>query len=189
MDDHTRLQTLDWEAYTKCARRAAADGIVLLRNEKNVLPLPDGCRVSLFGRGQLTYYKSGTGSGGMVNVSHVTGIREALDEDPGIILNRELMHLYDRWNDENPPVTGKGWGNDPWSQPEMPLTPDIVKRAALVSDAAVCILARTAGEDRDLTDEPGSYRLTDTEMQMLELVRGSFERMIVLLNVGSVIDM
>lgn len=48
MDDHIRLQTLDWEAYTKCARRAAADGIVLLRNEKEVLPLTEGERVSLF---------------------------------------------------------------------------------------------------------------------------------------------
>ena len=54
MDDHIRLQTLDWEAYTRCARQAAADGIVLLRNEKEVLPLPEGTRVSLFGRGQLT---------------------------------------------------------------------------------------------------------------------------------------
>ena len=183
------MQTLDWEAYTGCARRAAADGIVLLRNEKGVLPLPEGTVVSLFGRGQLTYYKSGTGSGGMVNVSHVTGIREALDADPGIVLNRELMHLYDRWNDENPPETGNGWGDDPWSQAEMPLTGRIAENAALHSDAAVCILARTAGEDRDAEEAPGSWLLTQTEMQMLSLVRAHFEKMIVLLNVGSIIDM
>ncbi len=189
MDDHIRLQTLDWEAYTRCARRAAADGIVLLRNEKGVLPLPEGSRVSLFGRGQLTYYKSGTGSGGMVNVSHVTGIREALQEDPGIILNSALMHLYDRWNDEHPPVTGSGWGNDPWSQEEMPLNADIVENAARQSDVAVCIIARTAGEDRDNEEKPGSWLLTETEMQMLTLVRSGFDRMVVLLNVGSVIDM
>ena len=149
MDDHIRLQTLDWEAYTKCARRAAADGIVLLRNEKEVLPLTEGERVSLFGRGQLTYYKSGTGSGGMVNVSHVTGIREALEKEAGIVLNQELLNLYDRWNEENPPVTGKGWGDDPWSQAEMPLTREIAIQAAEQSDTAICILARTAGEDRD----------------------------------------
>ena len=189
MDDHIRLQTLDWEAYTRCARQAAADGIVLLRNEKEVLPLPEGTRVSLFGRGQLTYYKSGTGSGGMVNVSHVTGIREALEEDPGISLNRELMHLYDRWNDENPPLTGKGWGEDPWSQEEMPLTRDIVENAARQSDVAVCIIARTAGEDRDNEEAPGSWLLTVTELGMLSLVRSCFDRMVVLLNVGSIIDM
>lgn len=189
MDDHIRLQTLDWEAYTRCARRAAADGIVLLRNEKEVLPLPEGACVSLFGRGQLTYYKSGTGSGGMVNVGHVTGIREALENEKGILLNRELMHLYDRWNDENPPVTGKGWGDDPWSQAEMPLTREIVGQAADKSDTAVCILARTAGEDRDVEERPGSWLLSEEETRMLELVRSGFDKMIVLLNVGSIIDM
>lgn len=189
MDDHIRLQTLDWDAYTKCARRAAADGIVLLRNEKQVLPLSEGTKVSLFGRGQLTYYKSGTGSGGMVNVSHVTGIREALEDDPVIELNKELMHLYDRWNDENPPKEGSGWGNDPWSQEEMPLTGEIVKEAAGQSDTAICIIARTAGEDRDNCAEPGSFLLMDEELEMLRLVRASFDRMVVLLNVGAIIDM
>ncbi len=189
MDDHIRLQTLDWDAYTKCARRAAAEGIVLLRNEKQVLPLPEGSKVALFGRGQLTYYKSGTGSGGMVNVSHVTGIREALEDDPGVELNCELMHLYDRWNDENPPKTGAGWGADPWSQDEMPLTWEAAMSAAGQSDTAVCILARTAGEDRDNCAEEGSWYLTKEEKQMLWNVRAAFERMVVLLNVGSIIDM
>ena len=189
MDDHIRLRTLDWEAYTECARRAAADGIVLLRNEKEVLPFAEGTRVSLFGRGQLTYYRSGTGSGGMVNVRHVTGIREALEMDPAIVLNSELMHLYDSWNEENPPVTGNGWGEDPWSQAEMPLDRETAKKAALQSDVAVCIIARTSGEDRDAKEEEGSFFLTKTEMQMLSTVRSSFERMVVLLNTGSIIDM
>ncbi len=189
MDDHIRLQTLDWAAYTRCARQAAADGIVLLRNENGALPLEKGCRVSLFGRGQMTYYKSGTGSGGMVNVSHVTGIREALIEDEAVLPDEALLQLYEQWNKENPPLTGHGWGTDPWSQPEMPLCEEIVQSAAKRSDAAVCILARTAGEDRDTTQEAGSFLLTETELQMLSLVRGAFDRMIVLLNVGSIIDM
>ena len=189
MDDHIRLCTLDWDAYTRCARQAAAEGIVLLRNEKSVLPLAEGARVSLFGRGQLTYYKSGTGSGGMVNVSKVTGIREALEDEPGIVLNETLEHLYDRWNDENPPREGAGWGEEPWSQDEMPLTDEDVRMAAEFGDTAICIIARTAGEDRDNLDEPGSWRLTDVEMDMLRRVRDSFDRMIVLLNVGNIIDM
>lgn len=189
MDDHIRLCTLDWDAYTKCARRAAAEGIVLLRNERSVLPLPEGARVSLFGRGQLTYYKSGTGSGGMVNVTRVTGIREALEDEPGIILNETLEHLYDRWNDENPPAEGNGWGTEPWSQDEMPLTSEDAESAASFGDTAVCIIARTAGEDRDNLDTGGSWRLTDTEMDMLGKVRAAFGKMIVLLNVGNIIDM
>ena len=189
MDDHIRRCNLDWDAYIRCARQAAAEGIVLLRNERAVLPLAEGTRVSLFGRGQLTYYKSGTGSGGMVNVAKVTGIREALEEEPGILLNETLLSLYDRWNEEHPPAVGQGWGEDPWSQDEMPLSDVDVSQAASVSDTAICIIARTAGEDRDNLDAPGSWQLTAVEMEMLQKVRAAFPKMIVLLNVGNIIDM
>lgn len=189
MDNHIRQQELDWSEYTRCARQAAADGIVLLKNDGAVLPFPEGTRISLFGVSQLLYYKSGTGSGGMVNVSHVTSIREALDDDRTILLNHSLMHLYDRYVDEHPFRTGEGWGNDPWSQEEMPLTDEICQGASAQSDAAVVIIGRTAGEDRDSTDEEGSYRLTQREMDMLRRVRAAFDRMVVLLNTGSIIDM
>ena len=49
-------------------RVAAAEGAVLLKNEEQVLPLEKGTRVSIFGRCQIEYYRSGTGSGGAVNV-------------------------------------------------------------------------------------------------------------------------
>ena len=62
---------LDWEKYARCARAAAAEGQVLLRNENNVLPFPKGAKLAVFGRIQSHYYKSGTGSGGMVNVDKV----------------------------------------------------------------------------------------------------------------------
>ena len=88
MDDHIRLQTLDWDRYEQRARQAAADGIVMLKNDNAVLPLAEGEKAALFGTAQLCYYKSGTGSGGMVNVSHVISIREALEDEPSITLNR-----------------------------------------------------------------------------------------------------
>ena len=183
------MQTLDWEEYTKTARQAAADGIVLLRNEKSVLPLSEGSRVSLFGRSQLAYYKSGTGSGGMVNVAHVTGIREALENEKSIRMNRELLHLYDRFNDENPPRSGSGWGDDPWSQDEMPVTDEICRAAAEESDIAIVLIGRTAGEDRDNRNEEGSWKLSTLELDLLSKVRGAFSRMAVLLNTGNIIDM
>ena len=57
---------LDLDKYADVARRAVAEGQILLKNEKNVLPIQTGSTVSVFGRIQLSYYKSGTGSGGMV---------------------------------------------------------------------------------------------------------------------------
>jgi len=189
MDNHIRLRTLDWEAYTKTARQAASDGIVMLRNEHETLPLPDAAKVSLFGRAQLTYYRSGTGSGGMVNVGHVTSIREALEDETSLELNQTVLHLYDRFSDEHPPKVGKGWGDDPWSQDEMPLSEEDVLRAAEESEIAIVIIGRTAGEDRDNRAEEGSYLLTGIEMDMLRKVRSAFPRMVVLLNVGNIIDM
>lgn len=58
--------TLDYQKYANLARRVAAEGSVLLRNEDAALPLQKGQRVSIFGRTQFKHYKSGTGSGGMV---------------------------------------------------------------------------------------------------------------------------
>ena len=180
---------LDWNKYIETAISAAAEGIVMLRNEEDALPLKHGSRVALFGRMQTHYYKSGTGSGGMVNVSHVTDIREGLSDSPSLTLDPELMDIYDKWEEENPVDEGLGWGQEAWSQPEMPISAELAEKLASRNDAAVLIIARTAGEDRDNKAEKGSYYLSDSEEQMLSAVSAAFERTIVILNVGNIIDM
>ncbi|MGN1137426.1 MAG: glycoside hydrolase family 3 C-terminal domain-containing protein [Oscillospiraceae bacterium] len=181
--------TLDWEKYTEAARQTVAEGCVLLKNDNGALPLQKGCRVSIFGRIQSHYYKSGTGSGGMVNVSRVVSILDGLREDKDVTVNEELACVYEKWEKENPYDDGIGWGAEPWSQKEMPLDDETAASAASVSDAAVVIIGRTAGEDMDSKNEEGGYLLTSLEKQMLGTVRKAFKRMIVVLNVGSIIDM
>ena len=61
-------KTLDWNKYLDTAAQVVSEGIVMLKNENNALPLDKDEEVALFGRIQFHYYKSGTGSGGMVNV-------------------------------------------------------------------------------------------------------------------------
>ena len=73
-------RVLDWSIYEKTAREMVTEGMVLLKNEKAALPLRKNETVSVFGRMQNHYYKSGTGSGGMVNVSRVVSIMDALSE-------------------------------------------------------------------------------------------------------------
>ena len=182
-------KTLNWNDYTEAAVRTAAEGIVMLENKNRVLPLKKGTRVALFGRMQIHYYKSGTGSGGMVNVNHVTDIREGLNDCPDITLDAELMDIYDRWDSENPIDTGLGWGKEAWSQAEMPVSLEIAEKMASRNDTAVIIIARTAGEDRDNSAEKGAYFLSDSEEEMLENVTKAFEKTVVLLNVGNIIDM
>lgn len=179
--------TLDWNEYIKTARSAVAEGIVLLENN-GALPLRKEENLAVFGRVQSYYYKSGTGSGGMVNVDRVYSIPDGLSES-GIKLNEELRKAYADWEKENPIDPGLGWGGEPWSQKEMPLSDELAARAAEKSPAALCVIGRTAGEEQDATDTEGSYRLTATELDMLKKVRAHFKKMTVVLNVGNIIDM
>ena len=177
------------EAYAKKAREAVAEGIVLLKNEGGVLPLPAGSSIALFGRSQFCYYKSGTGSGGLVNTAYVTGIREALEKDGRYRLNQSLQQVYEDWLQEHPFDTGAGWAMEPWFQEEMPVSRELAENARRESDTAVMVIGRTAGEDKDNLVEAGSYLLTAAEEEMLETVCSVFDRTVVLLNVGNIIDM
>mgnify|MGYP002924403746 FL=1 len=182
-------RVLDWAVYEKTAREMAAEGLVLLKNDNKALPLKQGETVSVFGRMQNHYYKSGTGSGGMVNVARVVGILDALNECKDVNVNQKLAETYAAWDEEHLVELGLGWGQEPWSQAEMPVTEELVQEAAGESDSAIVIIARTAGEDKDNTLEKGAFMLTDIETDMLRLVRENFQKMVVLLNVGGLIDM
>lgn len=179
---------IDWKKYAAMERRAAAEGIVLLKNEGSVLPLQEGERLSVFGRIQFDYYKSGTGSGGMVNTEYVVGILDGLKEEK-LLLNEELEQVYRSWMEEHPFEKGQEWAQEPWNQEEMPLERAVVQQAAGRSEKAIVLIGRTAGEDRDVRAERGSYFLTDVEEDMLSKVCGAFEKVIVLLNTGSIMDM
>lgn len=182
-------RVLDWAVYEKTAREMVAEGLVLLKNDNKALPLKQGETVSVFGRMQNHYYKSGTGSGGMVNVAKVVGILDALNECKDVNVNQKLAETYAAWDKKHPVELGLGWGQEPWSQAEMPVTEELVQEAAGESDSAIVIIARTAGEDKDNTLEKGAFMLTDIETDMLRLVRENFQKMVVLLNVGGLIDM
>ena len=73
--------------------------------------------------------------------------------------------------------------------PEMPLDDDTVQTASEKSDIALVVIGRAAGEDRENKLTKGSYYLTDEEREMLDRVTSAFRRVVVLLDVGSVMDM
>ncbi|MBP5268313.1 MAG: glycoside hydrolase family 3 C-terminal domain-containing protein, partial [Ruminococcus sp.] len=181
------MATLNWKDYLEKAAEVNAEGAVLLTNN-GVLPLDKNSETAVFGRIQLDYYKSGTGSGGMVNVDKVTGIVDGLLE-AGAKLNEEVLKTYRDYVAEHPYDYGEGWGGEPWCQEEMPLDDALVKKAAETSNTAVCIIGRTAGEEQDNGVKAGSYLLTEGEKAMLRKVRDNFQKMVVLLNVGNIIDM
>ena len=180
--------SLDLKEYARLAREVAAESCVLLKNDNNTLPLKKGDKVAVFGRSAFNYYKSGLGSGGLVNTKYVVSILDALRNEKDIVLDEDLLEIYSEWIKENPYDEGHGWGTVPWSQKEMKVE-DYILRVAKENDIALVMIGRTAGEDQDSKNEAGSYLLTDVEKDMIKKVSKSFRRTVVVLNVGNIIDM
>ena len=164
--------------------RAAAEGAVLLEND-GTLPLKD--KFALFGRTQADSFYTGYGSGGDVIKPYQVSIAEGILKECGLAPDAELLETYRKWAKEHPVDHGY-WGNWPLNYPEMPLTEDFVKGVAARAETAVVVLGRAAGEDRDCLLQEGSYYLKAEERNMLALAKKYFKKLVVLLNIGNIID-
>ena len=183
------LKGVPVQGFAGKSREAAVEGIVLLKNDNNVLPFTDDDKISVFGRPQLEYYRSGTGSGGAVNVAYTTNIIDGLN-DSNLTINKQLSADYEEWLKEHPfDNGGGGWACEPWFQKDMEISEEYAKKQAEVSNKAVYIIGRTAGEDKDNYNGAGSYLLTDEEKQNLKNITYAFEDVCVILNVSNIIDM
>ncbi len=175
-------------------RKVASQGIVLLRNNAETLPFVSSDNVAVFGRCQIDYYKSGTGSGGSVHVPFSVNLLDGIEtlkkekfQLPAF--NEELIEIYRGWIKEHPFDAGQGaWAAEPWSQVDMELTEELVKASSCKSSKAVYVIGRTAGEDQDNNTQKGSYLLTDIERKNIELVCSYFEKVVVVLNVSNIMD-
>ncbi len=170
------------------ARSAAAQGAVLLMNGGS-LPLAPRARIALFGRVQKDWIAVGYGSGGDVNAPYSTELLTSLREAEGVEVDEELAGIYESWCAGHPAGAGAEWGSWPFSFPEMSLDDATVRAAAERTDVAVVTVGRAAGEDRENLLEKGSYYLTDDERALLAQVTAAFERTVVIVDTGNVIDL
>lgn len=172
------------------AREAATEGIVLLRNNDNVLPFRKGTKVALFGCAQHQTFMNGYGSGGYVNPPYRISIADGMlmHSPEAISLDMQLLDVYGKWCKAHP-IVDRGWGSWPYNVEEMKLDPEMVTAAGARNDVALVVIGRAAGEDRECRLAPGSYYLTDAEKDMLKQVTGAFKKTVVLMNVGNVTDM
>lgn len=178
------------EGFAEFSRTVASEGAVLLKNVDQALPLKASESISVFGRTQIDYYRSGTGSGGSVHVPYTIHLLDGLRYHTTIRVNETLAQTYEDWIKAHPfDNGGGGWAAEPWHQEEMPLSHECVQAASQFSHKAIVVIGRTAGEDQDNANVPGSYLLTEDEKQMLRLVTYYFEQTIVVLNVPNIIDM
>lgn len=185
-----KVQATEYPGITEIARQTAEEGIVLLENKDHVLPIQSKEVISVFGRTQVDSFYCGYGSGGYVYPSNKISILDGLRKNGDIRLNEELAQDYEKWCEENPvDDNNDSWGKWPYYYPERVMDESIVKKAAQESDKAVVVIGRSAGEDRECKLESGSYYLTEEEKRMLSQVNEYFEDVIVVLNIGNIIDM
>ncbi len=184
----------DLEAHAKLARDAAAESIVLLRNENGTLPFKDIRRIALYGIGSIDFVAGGTGSGN-VNKAYVVNMQEGL-QNAGFELDQTLLDYYDSYIAFDRARSrlmqnrrGGMFGSSKLAEIEMPLA--AIGRQASSNDAAVIVIGRNAGEGADRR-VPDDFELTAIERALIENVSQRFheasKKVVVVLNVGGVIE-
>ena len=170
------------------ARRAGAESCVLLKNNNHTLPLDLSAPVALFGRVQKNYFYVGNGSGGDVSAPYSINLVQGL-VNAGVQLDSTVLAAYESWctasvNDPDPGF----WGHWPRYYAEMPVKQDWVQAAAKRCQTAVVVIGRSAGEDRENTLKKGSFYLTNKEKALLDAVTTAFQKVVLVLNIGSIMD-
>ena len=171
------------------ARGAAADGIVLLKNENGALPLDINKEIALFGTCAYRCFRLGWGSGDMMAQS-ISQINEGL-KDAGYKIDGGIEAFYKDaikdWEDQR--LMNRSWDVWTWRQEEIKLEKAIIEEAAKKSSVAVVTLGRCSGEAFDLKDEEGYFRLHADEIELVKNVSSAFEQTILLLNTCGPLDM
>lgn len=175
----------DYAPIAEVARRVAAEGAVLLKND-GALPVDKEGTVALFGRVHLDWFYVGYGSGGDVRSPYRVNLAEGL-KNAGVKLDEELLAVYEAWRAKNP-VNHGVWGHWPRYFEEMPVSDELVARSAQKCGTAIISIGRAAGEDRENHLVPGSYLLTDDEKKLLKQVSSAFRKTVVIMDIGNAID-
>lgn len=180
---------------SQTAVQIEAEGIVLLKNEENVLPL-EGKKLNVFGAGSVCPFIGGSGSGSVISEDPVT-FYDAL-EDAGIEYNTDLRTLYEKYCDTSAtPKTDNTVLNNLLAlmfakssldelDPDK-LTDEVMSSAKAYSDTAVIVISRTSAEGTDLTEEV--LQLKEEEIALLEKADATFENIIILFNTANVMEM
>lgn len=186
----------DLQTHAAITRQSAAEGMVLLKNDRAALPLSSSIKsVAAYGISSYDFISGGTGSGD-VNEAYTVSLAEGL-EGAGYLLNGQLQEKYEAYiiaeNEKNKPDP-----NNPLAafMPKVRLgefvpASNMLTQQAKESDVALITIGRTSGEFADRTLK-GDFNLTENEKKMIETVTKAFraegKKTVVILNIGSVIE-
>jgi len=181
----------DLKAHAEIARAAAAEGMILLKNENNALPFEKNIKkIAVFGNASYDMVTGGTGSGD-VNEAYTISLTEGL-KNAGYFFDEELKMTYSKYIAEQktkrpktmafmlpPPIT------------EMNADKETINKMAVESDIAVITIGRNSGEFSDRKLE-GDFNFTDTEKELIKNISTAFheknKKLVVILNIGGVVE-
>ncbi|MBQ8803300.1 MAG: glycoside hydrolase family 3 protein [Tyzzerella sp.] len=173
------------EKHIQLSRQAAAEGTVLLKNNNGLLPFAKGTKVAVFGCGQIDYIKGGGGSGD-VHTAYVRNIYEGLKLKKGYINVFDELSLFYQGYVEEAYKNGASMG----MFEEPPVSEELVQKAKDFTDTAIIVIRRYSRENFDRKNDGTDdyFYLSEMEQKMVEAVKANFEHIVVLLNVGAMID-
>jgi beta-glucosidase len=170
--------------------QAATQGMVLLQNKNNTLPIAQKGKIALFGGGAYVTVKGGTGSGD-VNQRYTVPVWDAIKKAGYSITSSNWLESYKKSFDKQKVAYDKknagNWWAAPFNLPDYALTDADIKTASQ-TDTAIYVVSRNSGEGSDRTAKKGDYYLTDAEYANIKKMALSFKNSIVVLNVGGIID-
>jgi len=184
----------DLKAHALVTRQSATEGMVLLKNDSAALPLAkEDKKLAVFGNTSYNIITGGTGSGD-VNEAYSVSLVEGL-ENAGYSINENLMTAYQAYTDAvkegRPRRRGFMFGGEA-PVPEFTVNESLASSMAEVSDAALITIGRNSGEGRDRSSGEGDFKLTSSEIELINNVSAAFhakgKRTIVILNVGGVVE-
>ena len=183
----------DLKAHAAVARKAAAESIVLLRNENEALPLKGNEKVGLYGISAIDFVAGGTGSGD-VNKAYVVNMEDAM-RTAGFTLDQNLANYYQAFIDYDKAQNALNGTQFSWFSrrklAEIAIPAAAIENEAQLNDVAVIVLGRNAGEgaDRKQIDD---FELTTVERELLRDVSTAYhaagKKVVVILNIGGVIE-
>ncbi|WP_340113248.1 glycoside hydrolase family 3 C-terminal domain-containing protein [Maribellus mangrovi] len=185
----------DLKAHAAVTRQSATEGMVLLKNNNETLPMGDQVsNIALFGVTSYDFIAGGTGSGD-VNKAYVIDLMQGLG-NVGYKVQEDLKDLYEKYKayeraKEDSESTGRNWFRGRSVLEEMPVAKLFVEKQAENADIAVVTIGRNSGEGGD-RKIPADFNITDDERQLVNNVCNAFhaagKKVVVILNVGGVIE-
>ncbi|WP_164743960.1 beta-glucosidase family protein [Saccharospirillum alexandrii] len=180
----------DLVAHAALSRTSASEGIILLKNDSDVLPIDRSSRIASFGINQVNTLKGGYGSGD-VNAAYTVNILDGLAAQ--FTVDSELSALYQDHFSANKSETDFNGLSTIIECSEPPLTPLEIEDYVTGNDVAVISIGRYSMQGRDRANAEGDFLLSADESNLIEDVataaHAQGKKVIVVLNVASIIEM